>query len=102
LLLIVHVARLFKGWVDLYARVTHQQATHQQAGGRMTLPALSTVQATRDIPYGRTTAIPTGSTGTIVNHQTGWAATTYTVEFTQGPGMNLTLVGLSESDVRAR
>jgi|GEM_PF-1336401 len=68
----------------------------------MALPALSTVQAARDIPYGGTTAVPTGVPGTIVNLQTGWAATTYTVEFTPGPGATLTLVGLSERDVLPR
>ena len=68
----------------------------------MPLPALSTVQAARDIHYGGTTAVPTGVPGKIVNLQTGWSATTYTVEFTQGPGSKLTLVGLSESDVHPR
>ena len=68
----------------------------------MPLPALSTVQAARDIHYGGTTAVSTGVPGRIVNLQTGWAATTYTVEFTQGPGSKLTLVGLTESDVLPR
>ena len=68
----------------------------------MPLPALSTVQAARDIQYGGTTAVSTGVPGRIVNLQTGWSATTYTVEFTQGPGSKLTLVGLSESDVHPR
>ena len=67
----------------------------------MALPALSTVQSTRDIHYGGTTAVPTGVSGRIVNVQTGWAATTYTVEFTPDPRATLTLVGLSESDVQA-
>jgi len=68
----------------------------------MALSALTTVQAARDIPYGGTTAVPTGVPGRIVNLQTGWAATTYTVEFTPGPGTTLTLVGLSERDVLPR
>jgi len=67
----------------------------------MALPALSTVQSTRDIHYGGTTAVPTGVSGRIVNVQTGWAATTYTVEFTPDAGAPLTLVGISESDVQA-
>jgi len=68
----------------------------------MPLPALSTVQAARDIHYGGTTAVPTGVPGMIVNLQTGWAETTSTVEFTPAPGSKLTLVGLSESDVLPR
>ena len=67
----------------------------------MALPTLSTVRSTRDIRYGGTTAVPTGVSGRIVNVQTGWAATTYTVEFTPDPRATLTLVGLSESDVQA-
>jgi len=67
----------------------------------MALPALSTVRSARDIRYGGTTAVPTGVPGRIVNVQTGWAATTYTVEFTPDPRATLTLVGLSESDVQA-
>lgn len=68
----------------------------------MPIPTLSSVQAARNIPYGVSTAVPTGAPGTIVNLQTGWAATTYTVEFTPGPGTTLTLVGLSESDLQPR
>ena len=67
----------------------------------MALPALSTVRSARDIRYGGTTAVPTGVPGRIVNVQTGWVATTYTVEFTPDPRATLTLVGLSESDVQA-
>jgi len=67
----------------------------------MALPALSTVRSARDIRYGGTTVVPTGVPGRIVNVQTGWAATTYTVEFTPDPRATLTLVGLSESDVQA-
>lgn len=64
----------------------------------MTFPALTMVHAAHDIRYGGTTAVPAGVPGRIVNLQTGWAATTYTVEFTPSPGATLTLTGLSERD----
>lgn len=68
----------------------------------MAFPALTMVQAARDIRYGGTTAVPTGAPGTIVNLQTGWGPTTYTVEFTPDLGTKLTLVGLTDSDLRTR
>jgi hypothetical protein len=68
----------------------------------MAFPALTTVQAARDIRYGGTTAIPTGAPGTIVNLQTGWGSTTYTVEFTPDAGSKLTLVGLTDGDLQTR
>ncbi len=68
----------------------------------MPLPALSPVQAVHDIPYAGRTAVTTGAPGRIVNLQTGWVATTYTVEFSPVDGATLTLVGLSDRDVRPR
>ena len=68
----------------------------------MAFPALTTVQAARDIRYGGTTAVPTGAPGRIVNTQPGWASTTYTVEFTPDPGSTVTLVGLKDSDLQSR
>ncbi len=68
----------------------------------MTYPALTMVQAARDIRYGGTTAVPTGAPGKIVNLQPGWGSTTYTVEFTPDPGTTVTLVGLTDSDLRSR
>ena len=41
-----------------------------------------------------------GSPGWIVNLQTGWADTTYTVEFTPVVGATVTLVGLTGGDVQ--
>ena len=67
----------------------------------MPLTALSAVRAAHDIQRGRTIAVPLGSPGTIVNFQTGWADTTYTVEFTPVPGGTVTLVGLTERDVQS-
>ena len=66
----------------------------------MAFPALTTVQAARDIRYGGTTAVPTGAPGRIVNLQPGWGSTTYTVEFTADTGSTLTLVGLTAGDVQ--
>lgn len=63
------------------------------------LPTLSAVRAAHDIQRGRTVAVQVGSPGTIVNLQTGWADTTYTVEFTPAHGTRVTLVGLTEGDV---
>ncbi len=68
----------------------------------MAFPALTMVQAARDIRYGGTTAVPTGAPGTIVNLQTGWGTTTYTVEFTPDLGTKLTLVGLTDGDLQTR
>jgi hypothetical protein len=68
----------------------------------MAFPALTTVQAARDIRYGGTTAIPSGAPGRIVNLQTGWGSTTYTVEFTPDAGSTLTLVGLTDLDLQSR
>ncbi len=68
----------------------------------MAFPALTTVQAARDIRYGGTTAVPTGAPGRIVNLQTGWGSTTYTVEFSPDAETTLTLVGLTDSDLQTR
>ncbi len=68
----------------------------------MVFPALTTVQAARDIRYGGSTAVPTGAPGRVVNLQTGWGSTTYTVEFTPDAGTTLTLVGLTERDLQSR
>jgi hypothetical protein len=66
----------------------------------MALPALAPVQAVHDIPYAGRTAVASGVPGRVVNIQTGWAATTYTVEFRPAHGSTLTLVGLSDRDIR--
>jgi hypothetical protein len=68
----------------------------------MAFPALTTVQAARDIHYGVSTAVPTGAPGRIVNLQPGWGPTTYTVEFTPDIGTTVTLVGLTDRDLQSR
>ena len=71
----------------------------------MPLETLSVVQAVRDIQRGRAVVVQHGSQGRIVNQHPGWAATTDTVEFgpmpgSSAPGGNVTLVGLTDGDVR--
>jgi hypothetical protein len=56
---------------------------------------VSTVRAAHDIERGRRIAVQVGSPGWIVNLQTGWADTTYTVEFRPVVGATVTLVGLT-------
>ena len=65
----------------------------------MPLQAMAVVRAAHDIQYGRTIAVQHGAPGTVVNLQTGWAGTTYTVEFAPESGAKLTLVGLTAGDV---
>lgn len=66
----------------------------------MPLETLSEVRAVHDIQRGRAIVVKHGSAGRIVNHQPGWLATTYTVEFAPVPGGTVTLVGLTEGDVQ--
>lgn len=66
----------------------------------MPLAPLSVVRAARDIQRGQAVVVKLGSPGRIVNEHSGWAATTYTVEFAPLPGGTVTLVGLTEGDVR--
>lgn len=75
----------------------------------MPLETLSVVHAVHDIQRGGAVVIQHGSQGRIVNQHPGWAATTYTVEFSPVsggtlpggavPGGTVTLVGLTEHDV---
>jgi hypothetical protein len=64
------------------------------------LPTFSTVRAAHDIERGRKVAVQVGSPGRIVNLQTGWADTTYTVEFRPVVGATVILVGLTGGDVQ--
>ena len=65
----------------------------------MALQTLSPVRAARDIQRGSAVVVENGAPGRIVNLQTGWASTTYTVEFTPAAGRPVTLLGLTDGDV---
>jgi hypothetical protein len=66
----------------------------------MPLQAMTAVRAAHDIQYGRSIAVQHGAPGRVVNLQTGWSDTTYTVEFAAESGATVTLVGLTAGDVQ--
>ena len=58
------------------------------------------VRAAREIWRGGTVVAPSGASGRIVNFTQNWSGTTYTVEFVPEPGATVTVIGLTEGDIR--
>ena len=60
------------------------------------------VRAAREIWRGGTVVAraPKKPSGRIVNLTQNWSGTTYTVEFVPEPGATVTVIGLTEGDIR--